>query len=82
MVEAVVPPADLAAEAARVADTIAEKYPLAVRFAKLSLNRTEFMALHEGYAYECTLTTKLRDDPQAQEVARAFLESYRKRKKG
>lgn len=79
MLQSVVPLGGLAGEARRVADAIAEKYPPAIRLAKVGLNRTEFVPLKEGYAFECTLTTKLREDPQAAEVARAFLERRTRR---
>ena len=79
IVEALVPSSELMAEARRVADTIAEKYPPAIRLAKAGLNQTEHMRLKEAYAYECTLTTQLRADPEAQAVAERFLASRKRR---
>ena len=78
MVESVHAPDELMGEARRIADTIAAKYPPAVRLAKVGLNTTEDMALMEAYAYECTLTTKLREDPEAAHVVERFLASRRK----
>ena len=79
MVESVHPPDELMTEARRIADTTAEKYPPAVRLAKVGLNRIEFMPLTEAYAYECTLTTQLREDPEAAAVAERFLASRKKK---
>ncbi|MGI9657284.1 MAG: enoyl-CoA hydratase-related protein [Gaiellaceae bacterium] len=79
MVESVHAPGELMDEARRIADTIAEKYPPAVRLAKVGLNETEDMPLMEAYAFECTLTTKLREDPEAAAVAERFLANRKKR---
>ena len=72
VVESVVEPEELMGEAMKIAAEIASKLPVAVRLAKDGLNRTEFMALREGYAYECELTSKLRRDPRSAEVSRSF----------
>ncbi|CAB4959402.1 MAG: enoyl-CoA hydratase [Actinobacteria bacterium] len=79
MVDKVVEPADLMAEARELALKIASKYPPAIRLAKAGLNGSEWLDLQAGYAYECELTVELRRDPGSAEVSRAFLEARTKR---
>ena len=43
------------------------------RMAKKGLNRTEFMPLREGYAYECELTAELRNDPASAQQSKEFI---------
>jgi len=74
VVESVVKPGELLEESLRIAREIASKLPVAVRLAKRGLNRTESMALREGYAYECELTAELRRDPRSAEAARSFFD--------
>jgi enoyl-CoA hydratase len=70
--ESVVAPSELMGEANRIAAEIASKLPIAVTMAKDGLNRTEFMELAPGYAYECELTSRLRQDPGSAEASQSF----------
>lgn len=70
--ESVHEPEELMDEARRIASEIASKLPKAIELAKVGLNRTEFMPLREGYAYECMLTGLLRADPEAAESSKSF----------
>ena len=74
VVDIVVAPEQVMAEAMKYAAEIADKSPVAIRLSKEGLNRLESMNLKEGYEYECTLTAAVRRTPEAAEGARAFLE--------
>ena len=80
IVESVHEPAELMDAAGELAHEIASKLPVAIRLAKEGLNRTESMALAEGYAYECELTAKLREDPASAEQSRVFLAGFGSRR--
>ena len=80
IVESVHEPGELLDTATELAREIASKLPIAVRLAKEGLNRTESMALAEGYAYECELTARLRADPASAEQSRAFLARFGSRR--
>jgi enoyl-CoA hydratase len=71
--EAVVEPAQLMDEAMALAAEIASKLPITVELAKDGLNRTEFMELTPGYAYECELTARLREEPTVIAQSEAFM---------
>jgi enoyl-CoA hydratase len=71
---AVVPRERLHAEAHRRAAEVARHSPAAIRFAKQSLNRIEFMELQPGYEYEQTLTGELSGYRDAKEALDAFFE--------
>ena len=59
VVEAVVPPGDLLAEARGIAGEMAALDPVAVAQAKLTLNAIESMPLREGYRFEQEQTARL-----------------------
>lgn len=70
----VVPRDKLMEKAIELAASITEKSPVAIRFAKESLNTIEFMDLKEGYKFEQSLTKKLSGYEDSKEAVRAFLE--------
>ena len=74
VVEACVAPERLMDEALALAGEIASKSPLALRYAKHSLNQIEEMSLRDGYRFEQGLTGELRVSQDSQEAVRAFLE--------
>jgi enoyl-CoA hydratase len=71
---AVVPAEELLAEARRRAQTIAKHSPVAIRFAKRSLNQIEFMDLKSGYEFEQGLSGELAAYEDSKEAQRAFFE--------
>jgi enoyl-CoA hydratase/carnithine racemase len=73
-VRAVVPRAELADTARALAATIAAKSPIALRLAKESMNRVEFLPLKEAYRTEQDYTGRLRGYEDAAEARAAFLE--------
>lgn len=73
-VRAVVPSAQLAATARELALGIAARSPIAVRLAKESLNRTEFLPLEEAYRVEQDYTDRLRRFADADEARAAYVE--------
>jgi enoyl-CoA hydratase len=70
----VVPRESLLDAARETADAIARHGPLAIRAAKRSLNRIEWMDLKAGYEYEQTLTGELASTADAKEAVHAFVE--------
>jgi enoyl-CoA hydratase len=74
VLEAVVEPEQLMPTARKLADTIASKSPIAVRLAKESANRVEYMDLKEGYRCEQDYTVRVRRYADAAEAGRAFVE--------
>lgn len=75
MIEEMVADDEVMPRAFALAEEIASKNPIALRFAKEGLNRVESMNLKEGYEFECTLTAGLRrvadiGEAAAQELAR------------
>lgn len=74
VLEAVVEPDDLMPTARALAATIAAKSPIAVRLAKESANRVEFMDLKEGYRTEQDYTSRIRRYADSGEAGRAFAE--------
>jgi enoyl-CoA hydratase len=71
---AVVPESELLDEARRRALTICKHSPVAIRFAKRSLNQIEFMDLKNGYEFEQGLSGELSAYEDSKEAQRAFLE--------
>jgi len=73
-VRAVVPLPKLLDVARDLAATLAAKSPIALRLAKESMNRVEFMPLKDAYRTEQDYTARLRGYEDADEARRAFLE--------
>lgn len=73
-VRAVVPRAELAGAAQALAATLASKSPIAMRLAKQSMNRTEFLPLQDAYRIEQDYTAKILTYDDATEARLAFLE--------
>jgi enoyl-CoA hydratase len=73
-VESVVPKAQLRDEAMKIARTIADKSPKAIRLAKWSLNGIEPIDIKESYRYEQGFTLELYMSPDSQEARDAFVE--------
>jgi len=74
VLEALVEPDDLLDRARALATTIAAKSPIAIRLAKESANRVEFMDLKEGYRTEQDYTIRLRRYADSGEAGAAFAE--------
>ena len=74
VVEACVPRDQLLAEARKIADSIAQKSPAAVRLAKHSMNTIEEMSLRDGYRFEQNMTVQLSSHPDSVEAMAAFRE--------
>ena len=74
VLEAVVEPEQLMERAGALAATIATKSPIAIRLAKESANRVEFMELKEGYRTEQDYTVRLRRYADSDEAGTAFAE--------
>jgi enoyl-CoA hydratase len=74
VVEAVVPADQLLPAAVSLAQTIASKSPIAIRLAKESANRVEYLPLQEGYRLEQDYTLRVRRYSDADEARLAFLE--------
>jgi enoyl-CoA hydratase/carnithine racemase len=73
-VERVVPDGEVLKAATALAQTIAAKAPVAVRFAKEALVKGLELPLAEGLRLESDLSTLLRTTEDRTEGARAFLE--------
>jgi enoyl-CoA hydratase len=73
-VRAVVPRDALLDTARELAATLAKKSPIALRLAKESMNRVEFLPLQDAYRIEQDYTAKLRGYDDANEARQAFLE--------
>jgi len=74
IVEAVVAPDTLMAEAMALGRELASKSPLASVLAKQTLNAIEEMSLRDGYRYEQDMTAAIARTEDAQEARQAFLE--------
>jgi enoyl-CoA hydratase len=74
VLEAVVEPDDLMPTARAIALKIATKSPIAVRLAKESANRVEFMDLKEGYRTEQDYTIRIKRYQDSDEAGKAFAE--------
>jgi enoyl-CoA hydratase len=68
----VVPQERLLPSTLELAERIAKKSPIAIRFAKKSLNKIEYMDLKEGYELEQGLTGELSGYEDSKEAVRAF----------
>jgi len=82
LVSAVVPRDRLAAEAEAIAGRIAERGPLAVRYAKEAIVRGLDMPLEQALRYETDLTVILQTTEDRAEGVRAFLEKRQPKFKG
>jgi enoyl-CoA hydratase len=69
----VVPADQLAQRAHGLAATIAAKSPVAIRLAKASLNRAEWLPLKDAYQLEQDYTQKLRGYPESRQAMLAFV---------
>ncbi len=74
LVNAVVPRGEAMAHAERIAAAIAERGPIAVRYAKEAIARGLDMPLDQGLRYETDLTIILQTTADRAEGVRAFLE--------
>lgn len=70
----VVPTGELVATARRIAETLAAKSPIALRLAKESMNRAEFLALKDAYRTEQDYTARLLSFEDSAEARAAYLE--------
>ncbi|HEX2384713.1 MAG TPA: enoyl-CoA hydratase-related protein [Acidimicrobiales bacterium] len=73
-IRSVVPLADLADTARDLALALAGKSPIALRLAKESMNRVEFLPLKEAYRTEQDYTARLLGFEDATEARKAFME--------
>ncbi|OLS29106.1 MAG: 3-hydroxypropionyl-coenzyme A dehydratase [Candidatus Heimdallarchaeota archaeon LC_2] len=69
----VVPPDELASTAAFLASNVADNAPLALKYAKQSLNATRTLSIDEGYKLDTELQDKLNVSEDLQEGITAFL---------
>ncbi|MEQ8865101.1 MAG: enoyl-CoA hydratase-related protein [Thalassobaculum sp.] len=74
LVDEVVPSAELADAAGRLAEILAAKAPLGLRLGKAALNEVEFMPVEDGYAREQQYSTRLMTTEDAREATRAVVE--------
>jgi enoyl-CoA hydratase len=79
LVERVVPAARVGAEAQALARTLADKAPVALRYAKEAVTKGAELPLAHGLRLEHDLATLLRTTEDRAEGARAFLEKRRPR---
>jgi enoyl-CoA hydratase len=73
-IRSVVPRQDLDRVARELAQELAGKSPIALRLAKESMNRVEFLPLKEGYRTEQEYTARLQGFEDSREARKAFLE--------
>lgn len=74
VVECCVPLEQLMPEAMKLAEEIASKSPVGMRYAKQSMNTTMHMPARDGYRFEQGITVMLSKTEDAQEARRAFAE--------
>ncbi|MDB5848822.1 MAG: Enoyl-CoA hydratase [Rhodoferax sp.] len=74
IIEACVPRAQLLAEAMKIAQSIAAKSPLAMKYAKEDANMVEELSLRDAYRLEQNITLKLSKTDDAREAQAAFNE--------
>ena len=74
VVRAVVPRDQLLVEAGALADSLAAKSPIALRLAKESMNRVEFLDLKQAYRIEQEYTARLLGFEDAAEARQAYLD--------
>jgi len=79
LVERVVPAADLGAEAGKLVRTMADKAPVALRYAKEAVVKGLELPLADGIRLEGDLSTLLRTTEDRLEGAKAFLEKRKPR---
>jgi len=79
LVERVVPAADLLVEAGRLARTLADKAPVALRYAKEAVVQGLELPLADGLRLEADLSALLRTTEDRLEGAKAFLEKRKPR---
>jgi enoyl-CoA hydratase len=72
--EPIVAPGEALATAVELAGRIAANSPIAVRLAKESANRIEYLSLHDGYRLEQDYTTRVTRYADSTEARQAFLE--------
>jgi enoyl-CoA hydratase/carnithine racemase len=82
LVSAVVPRDKLAAEVEAIAARIAERGPIAVRYAKEAVRRGPEMPLEQALRYETDLTIILQTTEDREEGVRAFLDKREPKFKG
>ncbi len=82
LVSAVAPTDRLVAEAETIAGRIAERGPIAVRYAKEAINRGLEMPLEQALRYETDLTIILQTTEDRAEGVRAFLKKRKPKFKG
>ena len=82
LVNRVVPPADLLAEARKLAATLAAKAPIAVRYIIDAVNKGMQMPFAEAQAYEATLFGLIASTDDMREGTRAFLDKRQAEFKG
>jgi enoyl-CoA hydratase len=82
VIEAVIAPDRLQAEAGTLARKIAAKSPLAVKVIKESFNSVESLSLRDGYRLEQNKTVELNRTEDALEAKRAFIEKRKPDFKG
>jgi enoyl-CoA hydratase len=82
LVERVVPPAEVLPAAMQLARTLADKAPVALRYAKEAVVKGLALPLADGLRLEGDLSTLLRTTEDRLEGARAFLEKRRPRWQG
>lgn len=73
-ISSIVPQDELVATATELAERITRHSPVAIKFAKQSLNAIEYMDLKSGYAYEQQLSGELSAYDDAKEAVKAFFE--------
>jgi len=74
LVDGLSKPAELMADARRLAATIAAKAPLGLRVGKQSMNEAEGLPIEQGYVIEQGYSTKLMATDDCREATRAVLE--------
>lgn len=74
IIEAVLPPEDLMAEAMAYAREIAAKSPVALKAAKRNFDTVSEMPVREAYRFEQSITVALSHTDDAKEAQRAFVE--------
>lgn len=82
MIEEMLPPDQIMPRALAIARKIAEKPPLTMRYAKISLNEVFNMGLAEGAKYEETLISLMWGTEDKNEAVRAFIEKRKPEFKG
>jgi enoyl-CoA hydratase len=82
VIECSVPLDQLMPEAIRLAAEIASKSPLAMRYAKQSMNVTMHMPARDGYRFEQGMTVALSKSEDAKEARDAFFEKRKPEWKG